>query len=224
MTKVKKAASGSSRRAGLAEYEDQGLHRAIKFLGLLGIRPGTLSKEAVRQELDKLDPTAMLQVTVADFWLGLAKSEAQKRRKKQPPINPFKEVGISSLATKASIEQWELEWRMVEASKPLAISRVAKVRHVGFQMRSQFAWFVQDGDVVGLAEQPPVACFAEAIIRPEDLSVRKLTLVDALRMPWKDTGEQIFWTKRLHHGNRAIEAELEDMALKADARANSARQ
>lgn len=221
MSKVKKAASGSSRRAGLAEYEDQGLHRAIKYLGLKGIRPGTLSKEAVRQELDNLEPAAVLQVTVADFWLGLAKKEAQERREKQPPTNPFKKDGLSSLATKASIEQWEMEWRMVEASKSLAISRVPKVRQVGHDMRSRFAWFVQDGDVVGLAAQPPAACFAEALTRPEHLSVRQLALEDALRMPWKDTGEQIFWTERLHHGNRAVEAELEALALKAHSKAKS---
>ena len=225
MTKVKKAASGSSRRSGLAAYEDEGLDLAVQFLGLLSVRIGTLTKEGVREAIDNLPPTTKLQVTVADFWLGLARKEAQDRRRDEPPINPFTiRDGKMFLAAKASIEQWEMAWRMIEASRPLAISRLPKVRRVGDHMRCHFTWFVHDAHVVGLAGQPPVACFTEALTRPEDLSVRHLTLVDALRMPWKDSQEQIFWTKRLHHGNREIEAELEGLALKADARASSARQ
>lgn len=216
MPSENKPRSGSSRRSGLAEYEDKGRFMAIKYLGV-GKRPKTLTNEGVRQAIDSLPGKAELQTTVADFWLGLAKAEGRDRRKTQPPTNPFKKAKTSFLAPKSKIEEWELAWRSKEAARVMGVSRVPKVREVANQLRYQHTWIFEGKKIIGFAEQAPVDALNQALARPELLSIQELSLEDALRKPWKDPVEQRYWIERLQHAHRALEAELEGLVLEGEA-------
>lgn len=215
MTTGKKAPSGSSLRSGLTEYEDKGWDLAIMYLGVVKVRPKTLSKEGVRQALDGLPGSASLQTTVADFWLSLPKLEARLRRANSPPANPFKRKGTDFLAPKVKIEEWELAWRLIEASRPLALSRLPKAREIADHMRFRHTWIFEGRQILGFANQPPNGGFEEALKHPELLSIQELTLADALQKPWKDPAEQRYWVERLKQGHHELERKLEDLALSA---------
>ena len=59
-------------------------------------RMSITSATEIREAIESLPPSQLLQTTIGDFWLGLTKGEGRARRNFHPtPPNPFTHGGRS---------------------------------------------------------------------------------------------------------------------------------
>lgn len=202
------------------DYDDEGFDQACKFFEKLDakFRRDAADKQEVRGRIDRLDADEELKITMADFWLGLTKTEARFRRGSEPPENPFPKKGRTRKAPQGKILEWDKKWRKIAAYQ--AVKEVyekagaAASISAGEALRTNMLWMTAGGGaVVGNVSGMPGALLDKAMSHPEKLSVHGLTLEQALRRKWVHAEERVVWMKRFEHASNALVSELEEMAL-----------
>jgi len=190
------------------EYAEEGCKKAIEYLKAQGktVRDGIAVMKEVHAALDALPPTAVMTTSVADFWLRLTRAEGQRRRRLEPPQNPFKghpEDAKIKQAQKGELQIWDELWSMQEAyEKVFSKSGSARTRGIGELLRTQLPWLItHSGVVIGSAGELPIAKLAEVIAHPERASMAWLTLEKALRRKWQDVSERGVWLTRFEHAS-----------------------
>lgn len=206
-------------------YQVKGEDQARNYLAQIGKRPGILAGEALRKVLDSLDGDRWFQTTMADFWLGLREDDGKRRRSIEPPKNPFsakmakqlKLRGKAQVARKSDIKQWHEEWvarEMLDAMVQDLDRRLDRASaETSTAIRQNLPMLIdQLRGVVGVVHGLPERAFMSTLDHTEQLEVKSLRLVDALRMRWIDDEERLYWIGELARANREEERELERLA------------
>ncbi len=204
-------------------YSHEGAPQAVKlFTELHGRKHDVsvaMSLTQLRKRLDKLPQDTKMKAALADLWLGLSQRVGRDRRKTKPPTSPFAKEGVSYKATKQAILEWEAAWRLKKIANTSAFelhqSGASEVQNSAVMLRAKLLWLVEHGDILGWIQELPVEGFDAASV--PDLTVQAWTLNDALHQPWRDPREQSLWVKRFAAGNRLLEAEVQRLALAAQA-------
>lgn len=210
------------------EYEDKGARMAVELFSELNHRPeSVMSATEIRDGIEALPATQLLQTTIGDFWLGLTKGEGQERRSFDPtPPNPythrdprpFKEGGDhrSRLGLKHEIETWDGHWRTLEAAAVYAKSGSQRVRNIGRALRKPLPFLEHEVDgIIAAINDMTLRAFQQALADPADLAIKRYTLSTALRRRWHDPDEHALWIARLEAAHRQDEAEVRRAAAHA---------
>ena len=210
------------------EYEDKGALMAIELFKQLKPRPGSvMSATEIRDGIEALPATQLLQTTIGDFWLGLTKGEAQERRGFDPtPPNPythkdprpFKEGGDhrSRLGVKQEIESWDGHWRTLEAAAVYAKSGSQRVRNIGRALRKPLPFLEHEVDgIIAAINDMTLRSFQQALADPAALAIKRYTVSTSLHRRWHDPDEQALWISRLEAAHRQDEVEVRREAAQA---------
>lgn len=216
-------------RRSVQDSKDAGLQQAIVFFtekcsDTKRFVNGRASAEEVRSAINDLKPDVMLQTTMADFWLGLTRTEGQRRRGNKPPPSPFERDDSNSnrrnfVATKRAIEEWDMQWRIREGAESLgrefAKGGTIQARNAGQMIRERLPWLVANHKIIfGLLADLPRDQLKSVVEHPETLGVSWMTVEQALRGQWKESEERREWLYRFKEAQRDIERELEAIALR----------
>ena len=204
-------------------YSHEGTPQAVKLFTELHGRNHDVSLamtlSQLRKKLDKLPADTKVQVALADLWLGLSQRAGRARRKVSPPPSPFVKEGTSRKASAKAILKWEAAWRLKKftstAMQELHRSGPAAIQDATKDLQAKLLWLVEHGDILGWIQELPEEGFDAAQV--SNLTVQAWTLNDALRQPWRDVREQSLWVKRFAAGHRLLEAEVQRLALSAQA-------
>ncbi|PZS87672.1 hypothetical protein A7X83_01640 [Stenotrophomonas maltophilia] len=194
------------------DYWDTGLARAVDSLP--GIPTRYWGDAAyVRQWINMAQEDVLLFTTVADFWLLLTNAKGQERRSLSPPKHPFDiKNGNGFQAERSRVKQWHVDWIQREGVEAQYKAVKGKVDTVSVDWASQLEinhpyLITNTKDVIGalsFVSQGVLDRFTPSVVNLEWMS-----LGQALRRPWVDRDDRVYWFKVLEAIQQAALDDLE---------------
>ena len=154
----------------------------------------------LRRVIDKLPKTTMLSATIADYWLRWDKSTGAKRRKATKPKSVFSKTR-PSVATKEKVLSWAYDWVLIVGAQAM-LKEVRGVRNlvtisVRSQIEQKFPFLCFGAQVMGAVQEVSPAEFRQKLLdAPGKVSIRELTMEQALRRTWTDREARARWFTR----------------------------
>jgi hypothetical protein len=188
-----------SLRNNSGDYLGDGEQLARELLEAAGIKQTDkmLTVNAIRTQIDNLPDDTLLQVTVADFWLGLSKREGRNRRATPPPASPFTVAKWRTrLGTKADIRDWDAIWQLRTGITD-AHREARKTRHRMdmrlFALQEALVWLVDKKTAEVIGQRARIDAMAFVSVSVERLAWQEMTLPVALSMRWAVPAERAVW-------------------------------
>lgn len=194
------------------DYWDTGLARAVDSL------PGIPSRywgdaAYVRQWINNADEDVLLFTTVADFWLLLTNAKGQERRSLSPPKHPFDiKNGNGFQAERSRVKQWHVDWIQREGVEAQYKAVKGKVDTVSVDWAAQLEidhpyLITNTQDVIGA-----LSFVSQGVLdrfTPSDVNLEWMSLGQALRRPWVDSDDRVYWFKVLEAFQQAALNDLD---------------
>lgn len=166
----------------------------------------------LRHVIDNLPGTTLMSATIADYWLRWDKNTGAKRRQAAKPKSVFSNTR-PSVANKDKVLAWAYKWVEVVGAQAM-LQEVRGVRNlVSIQVKSQiaqkFPFMCFGAQVMGGVEDVSVDAFRLRMLEaPAKVTLRELTMEQALLRTWTDPDARARWFVRWDEAQQKLLADL----------------
>lgn len=166
----------------------------------------------LRHVIDTLPGTTLMSASIADYWLRWDKSTGAKRRQAAKPKSVFSNTR-PKVANKDKVLAWAYQWVEVVGAQAM-LKEVRGVRNlvalnVQSQIAEKFPFMCFGAQVMGGVEDVSVDAFRQRMLEaPAKVSLRELTMEQALLRSWTDHTSRARWFVRWDEAQKKLLADL----------------